>query len=64
MKHILESIFTERNKMSQDRLAICSVCDKYNKKTTRCEECGCFMEYKTLFRTSKCPIGKWKENVT
>jgi len=25
MKHILESIFTERNKMSQDRLAILSV---------------------------------------
>lgn len=56
---ILKTAFTERKRISDERLTICNSCEHYIKKTTKCEKCGCFMEYKTLFLNSECPIGKW-----
>jgi len=46
-------------KMSDERLAICEACEHYDKKKTQCLKCRCFMEYKTIIPSSKCPIGKW-----
>jgi hypothetical protein len=51
--------FTEIKEKADKRLTICEECDKYNPKTTRCSECGCFMRYKVMIPSSKCPIAKW-----
>lgn len=56
---MLQSLFTNRAEMSKKRLDICNDCEHFIKKTFRCEKCGCFMNYKTLFARSECPIGKW-----
>jgi len=39
------------------RLSICGGCPFF--KEGRCTKCGCFLEVKTGFSSSKCPIGKW-----
>lgn len=49
----------ERLKISKERLAICETCEFFVNKTTKCEKCGCFMEYKSLMLSQECPIGKW-----
>lgn len=41
------------------RLALCRVCEFYRDDDGRCSKCGCFMEIKTVLRTSKCPVGTW-----
>lgn len=45
----------ERNK----RFSICEACEYFNKSNTTCDKCGCYLEKKTAWRTSSCPIGKW-----
>ena len=52
-------MFKIRKETSAERLSICKVCDKYIHKTSKCMECGCFMEYKSLILSAKCPLGKW-----
>lgn len=41
----------------QDRLAICESCDYLNGGT--CLKCGCYPEFRSAFKTNKCPIKKW-----
>jgi hypothetical protein len=41
------------------RIAQCKACDNLN-KANFCKECGCFMPVKVRFKSSQCPIGKWK----
>lgn len=43
----------------EQRLEICRECDFFNKFTSQCDKCGCFMSVKTMFEESQCPIGKW-----
>ena len=57
----LKTIFTHRKDVSEKRLRICEECEHFVKKTTRCEQCGCFMFAKTLLMKAECPIGKWKK---
>jgi hypothetical protein len=57
---IIQTMFRHRYDVSQKRLEICKTCPYYDKNLTRCEKCGCFMEFKTLLMDSECPIGKWK----
>lgn len=45
----------ERNK----RFSICEACEYFNKSNTTCDKCGCYLEKKTAWRTSSCPIGRW-----
>lgn len=59
MKPVLKTIFTERNRISQKRLEICRPCEHFRERGSKCEKCGCFMEYKTLIMSAECPIGKW-----
>lgn len=41
------------------RLSVCESCEKLEKDSYRCTECGCFMKTKTQLAASSCPIGKW-----
>lgn len=44
---------------SKKRMEICNNCEFINKKSQRCNKCGCFLKWKTAWRSQKCPIGKW-----
>ena len=63
MVAILKTFFSNRFKISEERLKICRTCDKFNKDNSKCSECGCFMDYKTLLQNAECPIGKWGKYV-
>jgi hypothetical protein len=41
------------------RLAICETCDHFRASDERCSKCGCFLKFKTAWRSQHCPIGKW-----
>ena len=43
--------------LAEDRLKICQDCEFFFDR--RCKHCGCFMDVKTHFETSECPIHKW-----
>lgn len=47
------------------RLEICKDCEVNNTQgevvmTSRCKDCGCFLEAKSRNLTSQCPKGKWQ----
>lgn len=42
-----------------ERLNICSSCPFFKSDTMRCGHCGCFLETKTQWESSTCPIKKW-----
>ena len=39
------------------RLDICKSCEYIS--GVRCSKCGCFLQAKTKFKASRCPINKW-----
>lgn len=41
------------------RYALCEGCEFFHAPSKRCKKCGCFMKWKTAWRSQKCPIGKW-----
>lgn len=49
------------------RYEICLACDKYNKKESTCNECGCNISDQNIFLNKlawadqECPLGKWKK---
>jgi hypothetical protein len=43
----------------QRRMDICRACDKFMARSIRCKECGCYLNHKTQFVVSECPIEKW-----
>ena len=57
----MRNFFKNRFKISDERIAICRECDKFNRVNSQCSEYGCFMDYKTLLPFVSCPLGKWKE---
>ena len=42
------------------RLNICYDCDRFDKASIRCLECGCKLKAKANIDSEKCPLGKWK----
>lgn len=63
---ILDTISTRRAALAASRIAICKTCDHYRPKTSRCNICGCYMNFKARLDSSECPIGLWakvEENV-
>lgn len=44
------------------RIDICNNCEFFRKRDQRCSQCGCFMEAKTRFKKSRCPIHKWESS--
>lgn len=59
MKPILDTIFTRQARVSEKRLEICKECEHFRELGSRCNKCGCFMNYKTMLMYEKCPIDKW-----
>lgn len=57
------NIFSERIKISQERLDICKICEHFDEKEIKCKECGCYMKFKTLLPWATCPLGKWNSFV-
>lgn len=43
------------------RMSICNSCEFFRAEDKRCSQCGCFMETKTRFKKTYCPIHKWKD---
>lgn len=43
------------------RLAICEACEY--KKFAICRKCGCVVAFKVKLQRSKCPIGKWGNEI-
>lgn len=41
------------------RLEICRGCEEYDDDRETCKRCGCFMRWKTAYRSTSCPLGKW-----
>ena len=41
------------------RINICNSCPSLIVQDTRCAKCGCFLNSKVRFMSSKCPIGNW-----
>lgn len=41
------------------RMSICSTCEFFRLEDKRCTQCGCFMEAKTRFKKTYCPVHKW-----
>jgi hypothetical protein len=43
-----------------ERISTCQSCDRLDKETFRCRECGCFMKAKSQLASASCPLNKWK----
>lgn len=43
----------------EQRMAICNTCEFFRQEDKRCTQCGCFMEAKTKFKKTYCPVKKW-----
>lgn len=41
------------------RMNICANCKSFDKTSSRCNLCGCFMNIKVRLDASSCPIKKW-----
>lgn len=42
------------------RLSDCNSCEHIIRDKMRCGKCGCLIEHKAKWKTTTCPIGKWK----
>lgn len=42
------------------RMSLCNTCEFFRHEDKRCTQCGCFMEAKTRFKKTYCPIHKWE----
>lgn len=45
------------------RFATCEGCEHFEKDSSRCTQCGCFMKTKTQLASASCPVGKWSSTV-
>jgi len=49
-------------RVQANRKKVCDSCDRLDKESGRCYECGCQYKYKMATATEECPIGKWKKS--
>ena len=47
------------DEVQKQRMDICKGCEYYHEEEVRCKKCGCFLENKTSYSSSKCPVHKW-----
>lgn len=45
------------------RLEKCYACEYFIKDKARCRACGCLVEYKARWKTTKCPKNKWAPQI-
>lgn len=50
---VTEDVYTQR-------ISICNGCEFFRHEDKRCTQCGCFMEAKTRFKKTYCPVHKWE----
>ena len=43
-----------------ERLSDCNACEHLIRDKMRCGKCGCLIEHKAKWKTTKCPINVWK----
>lgn len=56
--HVKNGLKNVDSELQEKRLAICSECP-HIVEDSRCGKCGCFLQTKTKWASSSCPIGKW-----
>ena len=59
----MNNIWARRRRVSEERMRICESCEHHIKTTNQCGKCGCFLNGKTMFMSSKCPVGKWDKHI-
>lgn len=59
---VLDTVWTRRKKVAEERLEICKSCPHYYARISKCNQCGCIVDYKAMIMSSKCPLDKWKEH--
>ena len=59
VNHAMNSFQSVPANVKEERISICQGCEHYNSETTRCNECGCFINIKADWASEKCPIDKW-----
>lgn len=63
--HIYSGAPKSSQKLIDQRFAICSLCEFFDKKHSQCLQCGCNINNRKVFlnklawREQKCPIAKW-----
>jgi formamidopyrimidine-DNA glycosylase len=65
MKDILGGVIHGKGVMVAEetyhrRMSICNSCEFFRQEDKRCTQCGCFMEAKTRFKKTYCPVHKWE----
>lgn len=58
IKHLQNGMKHVDAEKQKERLDICAACP-FIVENSRCGKCGCFLETKTKWESSTCPIGKW-----
>ena len=58
-KHVAGGMKNVTDEKQNERLKICSECPFIVENGSRCGKCGCFLQTKTKWESSSCPIGKW-----
>ena len=63
-KETVKYVKEGRPKKSDDEIerirAICEACNDFS-ETRRCYHCGCRMDIKMTWATTKCPLKKWEQ---
>ncbi len=44
---------------AERRQNICNSCPFFEKSSSRCGKCGCYLAVKTYLKAEHCPVGKW-----
>lgn len=57
--HLANGMKNVKPNQQAERLAICDACPYAVENKSRCSKCGCYLQTKTKWATSSCPIGKW-----
>jgi hypothetical protein len=59
VEYVLKTVLVLEEPEFKARLSVCEVCDKYNSESSRCQMCGCYMNWKAQIKHARCPVGKW-----
>ena len=61
MSDRVKSVMLHDQDIIDKRWDICNSCEHFNKTTTQCGKCGCFMKLKHRIATVACPVDKWQK---
>ena len=45
--------------LAAERIKVCEACPSFRTMLRQCSECHCFMDLKTKFLRTGCPLDKW-----